>query len=552
MGFDVLLDQAGSLGRFQILQIAFFFVANVIAYCHILLENFTAAIPGHRCWVPLLDNHTASGNDSDILSQDALLRVSIPLDSNLRPEKCRRFTHPQWQLLHLNRTFPNVSESDTEPCVDGWVYDQSSFSSTIVTKWDLVCESQSQKSVVQTLFLSGSLLGSLIFDYLSDRYGRKGVYTWCLLQTAIMDTCATFAPTFLIFCILRFLAGFSVIIVLSNSSILASEWAVTNSQHIGVTLLLCAHSIGQILLGGLAFAIRDWHTLHLTASIPLFVLSLLSRRLVESARWLITTNQLVEATKALRRVAHINGKESAGEILTLEFVRSTMKEEMDKASTKPSMVEMFHAHKLRMRIFYISLLRLGTTVPFYGLILNLQELGSSTFMFQILFGAVTFISRCIILLITKYMDRRISQSLFSFLAGLCILVNTFLFKEMQTLRVILATLGIGAVSASTTTFAVQYAELIPTICRSTVAGINNVFSRTGAVLAPLLMTLVVYLPHLPWIMYGVFPILSGLIVFGLPETRNQPLPNTIQDVEKDTKDSRRVKDDDTFLKTTQF
>ncbi|XP_002721035.2 steroid transmembrane transporter SLC22A24-like isoform X1 [Oryctolagus cuniculus] len=552
MGFDVLLDQAGSLGRFQILQIAFLFVTSMITYPQALLENFTAAIPGHRCWVPLLDNHTTSGNDSDILSQDALLRVSIPLDANLRPEKCRRFTHPQWQLLHLNRTFPNVSESDTEPCVDGWVYDQSSFSSTIVTKWDLVCESQSQKSVVQTVFLSGSLLGSLIFGYLSDRYGRKGFYTWCLLLTAIVDTCATFAPTFLIFCILRFLAGFSAITVVANAFLLVTEWSVSKSQHIGATLMLCSYSVGQILLGGLAFAIRDWQTLHLIMSIPFFVFFLISRRLVESARWLITTNHLVEGTKALRRVAHISGKKSAGEILTLEFVRSTMQEEMDKASTKPSVVEVFQAPKLRMRVFYLNFLRLGATVPFYGLILNLQELGSSIFMFQILFGAVPFISRCIILFIMKYMDRRKNQSLFFFLAGLCILANAFLSKEMQTLRVILATLGVGAISAALTAFSVHSVELIPTICRSTITGINNVFSRIGAVFAPLLMTLIVYSPHLPWIMYGVFCIFSGLIVFCLPETRNQPLPNTIQDVEKDTKDSRGIKNEDTSLKITQF
>ncbi|XP_008272574.2 steroid transmembrane transporter SLC22A24 isoform X1 [Oryctolagus cuniculus] len=565
MGFDVLLDQAGSLGRFQILQIAFFFVTSMITYTHILLENFTAAIPGHRCWVPLLDNHTTSGNDSDILSQDALLRVSIPLDSNLRPEKCRRFIHPQWQLLYLNGTSPSTNEPDTEPCVDGWVYDQSSFSSTIVTKWDLVCEFQSLKSVVQTLFMSGSLLGGLMFGRLSDRYGRKAIYTWCLLQTAIADTCAIFAPTFVVFCIFRFLAGLTTINIMTNAFILATEWTVPKLQYIGITLILCSYSIGQMLLGGLAFAIQDWYTLHLTVSIPLFVLSLLSRRLVESARWLVTTNQLDEGTKALRRVAHINGKKSAGEILTIEtshkclllvlllkFVRSAMQEELNKAQTKTSVIHLLRAPKLRMIICFLSFIRLGASVPFMGLILNLQDLGSSIFLFQVLFGAITFISRCSAHLIMKHMDRRINQSLFFFLVGLCILVNTFLSQEMQTLRVVLATLGIGTVSAANATFFVHALELTPTTFRSTTAGINNVFSRMGSVLAPLLMTLVVYSPHLPWIMYGVFPILAGLIVFCLPETRNRPLPNTIQDVENDTKESRKVKEEDTFIKVTQF
>lgn len=57
----------------------------------------------------------------------------------------------------------------------------------------------------------------------------------------------------------------------------ASEWTVPRYQHIGVTLMLCACSIGQMLFGGVAFAIRDWYTLQLVVSIPLFVCSLLSR-----------------------------------------------------------------------------------------------------------------------------------------------------------------------------------------------------------------------------------------------------------------------------------
>ncbi|XP_060032334.1 steroid transmembrane transporter SLC22A24 isoform X2 [Erinaceus europaeus] len=428
MAFAELLDQVGNLGRFQILQIVFLCTTIIIMYPHLFLENFTAAIPAHRCWVHLLDNDTISANDTGTLSQEDLLRVSIPLDSSLRPEKCRRFIHPQWQLLHQNGTFPNVTELDTEPCVDGWVYDRSTFSSTIVTEWELVCESQSLRLVVQSVLMTGALLGSPVYGYLSDRFGRKLGLRLSILQLAITGTSAAMAPNLLIYSSLRFLAGFCITVIVSNSCALMLEWVQPQSRALVTMLMLNVCSAGQILLGGLASAIQDWRTLMLIFSVPLFVNFLVSRKLVESAQWLIISNRIEEGVKELRRAARINGRLHAEENLTFEFVKSTMQKELDTPQVKISVFELFRAPKLRLRVCFTSLLRFATGLTFYGLALNVQYFGKSIFLAQILFGSVILASRCVFYPALNHIGRRTSQLLLFFTSGLCFLAIAFLFQ----------------------------------------------------------------------------------------------------------------------------
>ncbi|XP_069853918.1 steroid transmembrane transporter SLC22A24-like [Dipodomys merriami] len=369
---------------------------------------------------------------------------------------------------------------------------------------------------------------------------------------AIGDTCAAFAPTFIVYCSLRFLAGLSVMPILANSSVLIIEWTRPQSQ--ALLAMFTSYSTGQMLLGGLAFFFRSWTTLQLILSIPLLVCCVLSRMLVESAWWLVFSNQLEKGLEELRRVARINGKKNAWETLSIEFVKSNLQEDFeDNAKAKISIFQLFHAPRLCMRSCCLSFIRIALAIPFYGLTLNLQHLGSNIFLFQILFGLVTLISRFVPFLVLNYLGRKQSQILFMFLTGLSILVSTFLSPEtQQTLRMVLAILGIGADTSGLTTYSIHYMELIPTVVRTTIGGITELFGRVGAVMAPLFMTLAVYSPHLPWILYGAFPILSVLAVLCLPETRNRPLPNTIQDVENDKTASRKVNKEDISVKITQF
>uniref|UniRef100_A0A8D0P1I9 Solute carrier family 22 member 12 n=1 Tax=Sus scrofa TaxID=9823 RepID=A0A8D0P1I9_PIG len=180
MAFSELLDRVGGLGRFQVLQTVALVVPIMWLTTQSMVENFSAAVPSHRCWAPLLDNSTFQASASGAPNREALLAVSIPPGLNQEPHQCLRFRQPQWQLLDPNATATNWSEAATEPCVDGWVYDRSVFTSTIVMEWDLVCDSQALKPMAQSIYLAGILVGAAVCGQASDRWLAESA-RWLLI-----------------------------------------------------------------------------------------------------------------------------------------------------------------------------------------------------------------------------------------------------------------------------------------------------------------------------------------------------------------------------------
>ncbi|MXQ90671.1 hypothetical protein E5288_WYG016083 [Bos mutus] len=470
MAFSELLDRVGSRGRFQVLQMVALVVPITWLAPQNVLENFSAAAPSHRCWVPLLDNSTAQASVPRALDPQALLAVSIPPGPSRGPHQCRRFRHPQWQLLDPNATATNWSEADTEPCVDSW--------------WDLVCDAQALRPMAQSIYLAGNPVGAAVCSQVSDRFGRRRVLTWIHLQVAVAATAAAFTPTFSMYCLFRFLAAFTVVGTTLNTFILLAEWTSAQAHVLVVTLNSLGYTFGRVLLAAVAYGVLQ----QLAVSVPCFLCFVYSWWLAESARWLLITGRLERGLRELQKVATISGKRAVGDALTVEVLRSAKQEELSFA--------------------------LGFT--FYGLILDLQALGSNIFLLQALIVVADIPPKVGTLLLLDHLGRRPTQAVILVLAGLCILANAMVPRGLPHCAQVRPTeAGLpgweGAVGVASPGALCQMA------------------TQAGAILGPLVRLLRIYGDSLPLLVCGVVPVRSGLAaLLVLPETQNLTLPNTIQ------------------------
>ncbi|GAB5578045.1 solute carrier family 22 member 11 isoform X2 [Prionailurus iriomotensis] len=168
---------------------------------------------------------------------------------------------------------------------------------------------------------------------------------------------------------------------------------------------------------------------------------------------------------------------------------------------------------------------------YYGLVLDLQNLGNDIFLLQVLFGAVDLLARSITAFLLSFLGRRTTLASFQAVAGLSILANKLVPQDWQTLRTVFAVLGKGCFGIIFSCVSIYKPELYPTSLRMTANGFLQSVGRLGSVIDPLIRMTQHSLPLLIPMVYSALPITSCLILLFLPETQGFPLPDTIQDLE---------------------
>ncbi|XP_047630051.1 solute carrier family 22 member 20 [Phacochoerus africanus] len=533
MAFTDLLDALGGVGRFQLVYTALLLLPCCLLACHNFLQNFTAAVPRHHCQSPT--NHTVATDNGS----GAWLRATVPLDRLGAPEPCRRFTEPQWALLSPNAS---VHGAATEGCRDGWVYDRSIFPSTIVTEWDLVCEARTLRDLAQSIYMTGVLVGAAVFGSLADRLGRKAPLVWSYLQLAVSGAATAYFGSFGAYCVFRFLMGMTFSGIILNSLSLVVEWMPTRGRTVAGVLLGYAFTLGQLILAGVAYLIRPWRWLQFAVSAPFLIFFLYSWWLPESSRWLLLHGKSQLALQNLRKVAAMNGRQEEGERLTEEVVSAYIQSEFASVRTSSSVLDLFRTPAIRKVTCCLMVVWFSNSLAYYGLAMDLQKFGLSVYLVQVLFGMIDVPAMLVATTTMIHVGRRATVASFLILAGLMVIGNMFVPEDMQMLRTAQAALGKGCLASSFICVYLFTGELYPTEIRQMGMGFASVNARLGGLAAPLVTMLGEFSAVLPPMGFGATSILAGLAVCSLAETRNLPLLETIEAMERRVKGGLSGKD----------
>ncbi|XP_009556637.2 solute carrier family 22 member 13 isoform X1 [Cuculus canorus] len=444
------------------------------------------------------------------LTEEEQLNLTLPRDADGEYEQCLMYSPVDWDLDSIMAYGLN----DTEKCSSGWVY-PSAQPPSLLNEFDLVCDKKDLSDISQSVYMVGLLLGAMLFGPLSDRIGRRPVFLMVIFLQGLFGVATAFVPHVYVYMAFRCVVGAAVSGVQITDLALATEWVGVNSRPKAVLISHCCLAIGQMILAGLSYGIRNWRLLEIAGSAPMFALFFYIWVLPESARWLVTKGRIEEAKKVLQKAASVNKCTIPPGLL----------EQMnpEKQTKSGNILDLFRKKHLRKVTLVMSCTWFADSIVYYGLSLSVSSFGLNIYLMQLIFGTVELPARISCIFLLQWFGRKKTQAVLLLLSGLMCLIITGIPEDQPVVTTVLAIIGKFTATASFSTSYVYSAELFPTVVRQTGVGICSMSARIAGIMAPLILLLEQYHQAIPMAIFGSAPVVVGLLCFLLPETRGVDL-----------------------------
>lgn len=378
-------------------------------------------------------------------------------------------------------------------------------------------------------------------------------------------------------------------------------------------------SLGIMALPALAFFSTSWRHLYIITSIPAIVYCALVLPTVwESPRWFVVQGRVSEAMDVLHAFAKRNGSyipDNVGLQIENQVPETLNPNQNEKGSANASDVEagtgageaisagldckaasgslltVLRNPATRPRMLIMVVIWLLTAVVYYGINLNVVNLGTNLYLGVFLNAMIEWPAFAITAVLLERFGRRSMLASAMLLSGLCCLAGSFLFAEttrggdltalsewssmrtqpyhvvqqqslvvgdddghgaigmLKVMRILCSVVGIFGMAGTYNLIYIYTSELFPTVVRNAALGLTTQAGGIGSIIAPVVVVSGRYNSALPFGIFGVMAIAGSALSLGLPETLHQPLFETLEGLDKGEK-VHRLNSESTLLNST--
>lgn len=510
---EELMSHLGEFGKYQFRQHCLHLFAAITAGVHMLSLLTVAAVPSHHCNIPkanvslteeLFNFTTHNWNNSD-----------VPLPRHL--DSCHYLDH----------------DNIIREC-DSWTYDTTYFQSSRGIEWNFVCSRRWMSAAAQSSYMFGVFVGAVTLGSMADKYGRKIIFYVSAVAQLMLGVLVALVNNYYIFLVIRFLYGiFGSAGAYITGFVLTMELVGSSRRTVCGVMFQLVFAAGFVLVAAWGIVLKDRMWLQIVYGLHSVILLGHWWLMDESPRWLWAHNRVAEAIIIVQKGLKVNGSDvhvNAAKLISKSKIQQETKEDKSHGA-----LDLFRTPNLRQKSLNICFNWFANSIAYYGLTLNMGNLVGNPYLMLFLGGVLEVPAYILIIFTMDRLGRRFLISSFMMIAGVCCICAAIItgttgnMVAMATVTIVLV--GKCCIAGS---FAVVYnytAELFPTVVRNTALGIGSMCARLSGSLTPMIFLLDTLDPRVPAALFGFVALVAGFLALYLPETLNQPMPESIEDGE---------------------
>ncbi|XP_013191047.2 organic cation transporter protein [Amyelois transitella] len=438
-----------------------------------------------------------------------------------------------WQQISIIFLAPKTTFRCTDDTINETIFNStcyencrtyeyfSEFENNIISDWDLICGRAWLANFTQTVCMFGVLVGSAVYGFISDRYGRRPAIIMAAMTQMICGLMIPFSPDFWTFTVLRFVIGTSTAGLMVVSFVIVLEIVGPKKRELMTGLYQIPISFGEMVMPLYAYYLRDWDQFSLGIGITQCIFVIYLFVIPETPKWLISVGRLEEASEVMKRAAKINNLPTDNMLQIAKEISDDSIARQDKSASKASYLDLIRVPSLRIRNLCSCVCWFILGLSFYGGNQYIGQTSSNTFLTIVLAGSLQIPG----LILSGFMYKRYGRK--NTALGFCVLCaisNGLLVLPDEWFYVKLVA-GATAVSCAAGGYSAMYtftSELFPTVVRNMAVGASSTTSRVGSMLAPF----VAGASGGPWVaptIFAIAPLIAAVAVWFLPETKGKKL-----------------------------